>query len=545
MQLSIGPSSIASLMIASTMQNLDYGNASPTEYIDVVGTITIVAGIILILMGLARFGVLTNFLSNTVLSGFTTGSAIYIGISQLKYIFGYEHMPSYPYIHQFIYHVLKNLGSTNLTAFAIGVATFSFLLFIRIWKQKNKPSPERNKSIIFRIAYGLTNFASIIALFFGIIIAYIIISRGGSIPVVGVVPPGFQSPIIPGSLFQMSVITKILPSSVMLAVVSFMNNWVVAAKYANLNKYEVDANRELIASGMSNFAGGFFNCFVVAGGLSRSAVNADCGAKTPMAGIITATLVLISLFTLTKVFYYIPMATLGAVIQVSVIPLIDFDEILYAYKVDREDFMVIVCTVLVTIFVAPTSGIVFGLFLSIVVVVNEVSFPNIVHLGLFISGDSKHYYKDFKRYSSKVQQHPKISIIRMDAPLFFANCAGFKKFVMDTIAGKFPSQKTPIDVIVIDFSSCLDIDLTGLRVLNDIHEELVKLHIQLSFANTKGPVKDRLLAAHFVQKLGDRFLYSTIDDAISDQAIRQRRNSIEQELNMVAKIAEIRSSDRV
>lgn len=544
MQLSIGPSSIASLLIASTMQNLDYDNVSPTEYRDVVGTITIVAGIILVLMGLAGFGVLTNFLSNTVLSGFTTGSAIYIGISQLKYIFGYEHIPNYPYIHQFIYHVFKNLGSTNLTAFAIGVATFSFLLFVRIWKQKNKPSPERNKNIIFRMAYGFTNGASIIALFFGIIIAYVIISNGYSIPVVGLVPPGFQSPTVPASLFQMSTVTKILPASFMLAVVSFMNNWVVAAKYATLNKYEVNADRELIASGVSNFTGGFFNCFVVAGGLSRSAVNADCGAKTPMAGMITATLVLISLFTLTKVFYYIPMATLGAVIQVSVIPLIDVDEIMYALKVDREDFIVILSTVIVTVFVAPTSGIVFGLFLSIVFVVNEVAFPNIVHLGIVISND-RHYFKDFKRYSSEARQHPKVSIIRMDAQLFFANCACFKKFVMDTVAGKFPSQKTPIEVIVIDFSSCLDIDLTGLRILNEIHEELVKLHIQLSFANTKGAVKDRLLAAHFVQKLGDRFLYSSIDDAISDQAIRQRRSSIAQELHMVDQCAEVRSSDRV
>jgi len=305
-----------------------------------------------------------------------------------------------------MYFVLANLGNTNLAAFGIGVGTFSFLLFVKLWKQKNKPNSEHNKSFLFRLAHRMTNGASIICLFFGIIVAYAIISNGGSVPVVGVVPPGFQPPKLPENILKMSTIVRVLPSSFVLAIVSFMNNWAVCVKYANINKYEISADRELIASGVSNFCGGFFHCFIVAGGLSRSAVNAECGARTPMAGIVTATFVLISLFTLTKVFFYIPMATLGAVLQVSVISLIDFDEILYAYKVDRSDFVVILSTVLVTIFIDPISGIVMGLFLSVIFLVNACAFPYIDHLGLQIE-NGKSYFKCCTRYPD-AQQVPKV-----------------------------------------------------------------------------------------------------------------------------------------
>jgi len=133
-------------------------------------------------------------------------------------------------------------------------------------------------------------------------------------------------------------------------------------------------------------------------------------------------------------------------------------------------------------------------------------------------------------------------IIRMDAPLFFANCATFKKFVLDTVSGKFSSQKAPLEFIILDVTSMIDIDLTGLRVLNEIHEELVHIHVQLSFAGTKGPIKDRLSAANFIQKLGERFMYSSIDDAISDNAMKYRRASILEEIDLVTNRDEARTA---
>ena len=121
----------------------------------------------------------------------------------------------------------------------------------------------------------------------------------------------------------------LFPSSFIVSLVIFMNNWAVAVKYAAKNKYEVNANLELIASGVSNLSGSFFNCFPSAGGLARSSVNAESGAQTPLSGVITGLLIFISLISITSIFYYIPMASLGAIIQISVISMMDFEQLKY------------------------------------------------------------------------------------------------------------------------------------------------------------------------------------------------------------------------
>jgi sulfate transporter 4 len=413
MQLSIGPMAIISLLISTSMQSLGYDQLSSTEYVEYAEVMSFNCGIQLFIMGILSMGQLTNFLSSSVISGFTTGSAILIALTQIKYILGYENVPRFVYTHDLIIYLLVNIGNTNLVAFFIGIISIIFLYWVKLWKQNNKPSGRTNDRK-FKVLYALSNGSSLATIFFGILIAYITISNKGILPVVGHIPSGFKMPAIPKKL-NVKTMRDLFPSSFILSLVIFMNNWAVAVKYAAKNKYEVNANLELIASGVSNLSGSFFNCFPSAGGLARSSVNAESGAQTPLSGVITGLLIFISLISITSIFYYIPMASLGAIIQISVISMMDFEQLKYAYKVDKNDFIVILTTILITIFVSPMYGIILGLFTSMLFVIESCAFPNIAHLGRVSmntdneenmynnSGSKEYYYKDIKRFENAVQ----------------------------------------------------------------------------------------------------------------------------------------------
>jgi len=233
-----------------------------------------------------------------------------------------------------------------------------------------------------------------------------------------------------------------------IAFVSFAGNWyrtsfgyrsntsckfftffrAIAKKYALLNNYAVDATQELVAYGFSNIIGVLFNSFVVSGGLARTAVNAESGAKTQISGCITAVLILLSLLLLTSFFYYIPMAVLSAIIQVSIASMVDFGEMVNAYKIKKSDSLVMVVTFLATFFVGVTDGLFVGIVLSLSMIFHSTAFPYVAHLGKLPPSEGNHF-KDISRFST-AQQIPGVAIIRMDATLSFVNCDYFQKVLL-------------------------------------------------------------------------------------------------------------------
>jgi MFS superfamily sulfate permease-like transporter len=266
--------------------------------------------------------------------------------------------------------------------------------------------------------------------------------------------------------------------------------WLLITRFAKTNKYDVSATQELIATGYANVLGVICNGFFASGGLSRSAVNAESGAKSPMSGVISAVLITISLLCLTKLFYYIPMAVLGAIIMVSVQSMLDFDAFLYAYKNGQKRDSAVMCvTFFFTFFMGISQGIGVGVLLSVSTVLMTVSFPQMVTLGRverrparvfdlkqrvtavtrtpspsgdalspasYCSPDSRggsdvstdieaalissvgspwlFHYKNVVRHPH-AQQLPGIAIVRMDASLFFANTQNFKKFILESAQG--------------------------------------------------------------------------------------------------------------
>jgi sulfate permease, SulP family len=524
-QLSMGPMAITSLLLGSSAQSLGYKEDDP-NYVVIILNISMLAGIILYILGTLRLGVLTNFLSQSVLAGFLTASALIIALSQLKYITGI-HVPRMNYTHQTILYLLSHLNECNPFAMLIGLSSWLGLYKVRTWKKSNKITAEKMKSLVFRIQIVLVNLSSLIAIFMSTIVAYAIVTTGHQLQIVGYVPPGLKPPGF--SFVDFATLSSLAPTAFIISMVSFAGNWAIAKKFAAIGNYEVEATQELIAEGLTNIIGVLFNAFMVSGGLARTAVNAESGARTQISGCISAVCIMISLLLLTRIFYYIPMAILGAIIEVSVASMIDFNEMVNAYYIDRQDFVVMLLTFMTTFFVGISEGVLIGVIVSILFVVNATAFPYIAHLGKLPDEDGGNF-RDVRRFPS-AHQLPQIAIVRLDASLYFANANHFKDTVNKASRGEShsdASSKNNIHLVILDVSAWIDIDLAGINTLVEIHSDLLTRKIQLAFANAKGHLRDRLKTAKFVEKLGEQYLHGSIVDAVRN--LPWRRSTLQLEV---------------
>ena len=286
----------------------------------------------------------------------------------------------------------------------------------------------------------------------------------------------------------------------------------------------MDANQEMMSAGMSNIIGVLLNSFVVSGGLARSAVNAESGAVTLVSTLIAAVLMILALLFFTGAFYYIPMCVLAAVINISVLSMMDFQEMINAYKCDKKDFVVILCTFLCTFFIGILEGISAGVFIAVAFVLRASAFPEVVTMGRLPG--TVHFKTIAENPESR--QIPGIAIVRMDFNLYFANCACFKHAVHEAAMGRKHTSNKPIRYVILDVSAWTALDMSAINTLSDIHAELLTLHIQLAFANAKVTVKEYLHRMHFIEKIGgDRHLFNSIEDAVRAQPSRKMSMAVE------------------
>lgn len=459
--ISLGPMAITSLLLGQMVSKFEYPVGS-SEFIQIGMFITCLTGFIMLLAGLLKLGALSNFLSPSVLSGFLTGSSCVIVINQIKYIFGLRGMPRFAYSHEIIGYVITHLKETNVHALWIGLSSVLILWLSKRYRGWYKSNIKTINSSEFTAsarnfhkgAFLLCILSSLIVLMVGSAVAGSLITTNRStsgnplskeLAVVGTVPAGLLPPTFRCDVLSMDDIMTLIPECIVLAVITFTGNWAVCTKYAVAFNYEVDASQELIASGVTNILGPFFHSFIASGGIARSAVNVESGAKTQLAGCITAVCIIIALLAFTSLFSYIPMTVLASIILVSIVSTMDFEDMLRTWRIDRRDCFVMVSTFLVTFFVGVVPGVQLGCTLSFCTVLITNGFPPIIHLGRIVEHGSVHW-RNIQRYKDAVQL-PGISVLRLDAgSLFFANVAGFKEVVKQACKGAFQLLTSSVNV---------------------------------------------------------------------------------------------------
>ena len=481
-QLAVGPVALVSLLTAATVSQI--ATPGSEAYISMAITLALMVGLIELTMGLFKLGYLVNFLSHPVISGFTSAAALIIGLSQLKHILGIK-IPRGLKVHEIVITAFEQSNLINWTSFWIGLAGIGIIIGL---KKINRAIP-----------------GSLIAVFFGILVTRLLHLGADDIKLVGNIPnalPSFKTPEISWDLFK-----EMFPLAAALALVGFMESIAVAKSLQAKHKdYKVDSNQELIALGLASIGGSFFQSYTVEGGFGRSAVNDQAGAKTGIAAMISAVMVILALLFLTPFFYDLPKAILGSIIMVAVVGLIDFHEVKVLWKQNRRDLMMLIVTFLGTLILGVEEGIGLGVILSLAMVIYRTTRPHVAVLG---NVPDTHFYRNVERFKG-LKVKDEVLIIRFDAQLYFANSEFFKEQLAELTAEKGDKLK----LIILNAESINYLDSSAVHAIKDVVEEYRKKGIEIAFSGVKGPVRDAMSRAEILTTSTGRHFFMSVQEAV-------------------------------
>lgn len=480
-QLSVAPVAMDSLLVAAGVSVL--ATEGTDAYIGFAILLAFFMGLFQLLLGVFRMGFITNLLSKPVISGFTSAAALIIGLNQLKYLIGVDIEKSNK-IYEVLWNAIENVGQTHLLTLLIGVVGITVIVLIRRY---NKRIP-----------------GSLLAVVFGILIVYGFNLHLEGVSIVESIPEGLPPFELPN--FDLGKWSELIPLALTISVVAFMEAYSVAKAIETKRKdYKVIANQELIGLGAANLIGSLFQSYPVTGGFSRSAVNDQAGANTPLSSIISAALIALTLLFLTPLFYYLPTAILASVIMVAVYGLIDFRYARTLLKDHKVEFVLFLVTFLVTLNFSMVPGIVSGVVLSILILLYRSAYPHIAKLGR-IKGQSD--FRNIKRFKNLEVWEDKL-IIRVDAPLTFINIQFIKDYIEDEL-----SKNPEIKYLIFDAASVSHLDATAANGITELLKEFKDKGIILVITDVIGPVRDILFDTGLLGLIGEEHMYLTLNDAI-------------------------------
>lgn len=468
-QLAVGPVAIVSLLTASALSPLfEQGSAG---YISAAALLALMVGAVHLVLGFGRLGFVVNFLSHSVLVGFTAAAAIIIGFSQVKHLFGIS-TERKDHFYETVEEVIRQIDGTNWTTLILGAASIALLITMK------KVAPRIPGALVLVIV-------SILA-----VELFDLTDRG--VKTVGEIPsslPAFGLPDL-----DTDTIGSLIGTAFVITLVGFMESIAVAKVYARRHRYDVDANQELIGLGAANVASGLFGGYPVTGGFSRTAVNDTAGARTPFASIITAILILLTVLFLTPLFSSLPNAALGAIIIVAVVNLIDVKEMRHIAHVKPSDLVGLGVAFAATLVLGIELGIVVAVVASMLVVFARMSKPHSAVLGQ-IPGTTS--YRNVERFPEATTTDG-VRVVRIDAALSFVNAQHVKKLMLDEADA---IGEGDANALVVDCSGINDIDATGVETLTELLDEFADRKVDIHLCDVKGPVRDVLRRAGLWSRL--------------------------------------------
>jgi len=480
--LSTGPVAMTSLLTAASVMTL--AQFGTDQFFAYVILMALLSGLVQIILGVARMGVLINFLSYPVLRGFINAAALIIALAQLPAILGLK-LEHGPHFMVDVLHVIEHVIHTHLPSLAFGLG--SLLLLILLKRYIPKIPGVLVVVIITTLLSYMTGFEA----------------DGGV--VVGVIPQGLPSLSMPP--FDLVASLHMLPAAFVIAIISFMEAMSSSKIIAIKTRTRWDENQELIGQGLAKVAAAFSHGMPVSGSFSRSALNLATGARTGLASVFSALIVLVTLFFLTPLLHHLPKSVLAAIIMVAVFGLINIETIKDAWKANRQDGIAAIVTFFATLAFAPNiqNGILTGILLSLVLFLFRTMRPGVVMLGI----DEQGILRSAKRYNLP-KLHPQITAIRFDGQLYFANVSYFEDAVLYLI-GSDPDLR---EILVVG-DGINGLDASGVEMLRNLLDRLGKSGVGISFANLKENVLETFDRTGICELIGKQNVYPSVQMAIA------------------------------
>ncbi len=497
--LSVGPVSIAAIMIASVLSSpeiMAFGNTVENAII-----LAAEGGLILLLMACFRMGGLVNFISHPVLTGFTSGAAILILFSQVSHLLGLPKthctidFGCYYSSFQLLNVFTLGLGLLCLfILFFFGSPLVTFLKYLKVKQAYITAFSKSSPLLVIIISTGLVTIYQLADI--------------QQVAIVGGIQSGLPD-ISFTFIHNFPQWKALLPSALFIAIIAYVESVAIAKVTANLRNQRIDPNQELLALGAANLASSISGGMSVAGGFSRTMVTFSAGARTQIAMVIAVILLCFAVSFFAHQFTLIPKAALAAIILVAIAPLIKFREIINTWKYDKADGMAEVATLLGVLIFGIEEGIAFGVLITILCYLRRTSHPHIAIVGRIPHSE---HFRNIKRHDVETWQN--LLLIRIDENISFANISYIINFI---------DQEThcnnELKHVILIFSSVSHIDRTAFEALENLIMSLKKQSILLHLTEVKGPVMDKLQQTDFLNHLKPgKVFFQTIE------AVEQLKN---------------------
>lgn len=482
--LSVGPVAVVSLMTASAVGKI--AEAGSVDYATAAIAMAMISGLILLCMGLLRFGFLANFLSHPVVSGFITASGIIIGLSQMRHILGIGgHGDNLP---ELLSSIVVHLPQVNWVTLVTGLAAMCFLF----WARRGLQPVLQRLGMAQGTASVVAKAGPVLVILATTLVSYLGDFSDRGVALVGEVPRGLPSLGAPP--FDPQLWSELAVSALLISIIGFVESVSVGKTLAAKRRQRIDPNQELVALGAANVASAVSAGFPVTGGFSRSVVNFDAGARTPAASILAAGGIALAALFLTPVLFFLPKATLAATIIVAVTSLLDFSVIKRAWLYSLSDFIAVTTTIGATLLLGVELGVLGGILSSVLLHLYKTTRPHIAVVGA-VAGTE--HFRNVQRHN--VITHTNILSLRVDESLYFANASFLEDYVY-----RFVADNEQLQHVILQCTAVNEIDMSALEALEAINHRLREQGLTLNLSEVKGPVMDALEKTDFLQQLSGK-----------------------------------------
>ncbi len=475
-----GPTTAISIVVFSAISH--YAEPGSPEFIKLALTLTFLAGVYQLGFGLARLGALVNFVSHTVVIGFTAGASILIATSQMKHVLGISVPKGESFLHTWM-DVFNQAGSFNMFIVAVAASTLvSALLF---------------KKLLPKVPYLL------VGLVVGSIVSILLNGEAHGVRLVGEIPAHLPPPSMPD--FSFTTIQMLAPEAFAVALLGLIEAVSISRAVATRSNQRIDSNQEFVGQGLSNMVGSFFSSYAGSGSFTRSGINYAAGAKTPMSAIFAAVFLMLIVLLIAPLTAYLPVAAMGGVILIVAYNLIDFHHISSVLKNSKAESSVLIVTFLSTLFLELEFAIYLGVLLSLVLFLARTSSPEIPTLGVDTEDEKRRLININKK---PIKQCPQLKIIRIDMSVYFGSLNHIQNRIHNIV------EHQQIYHILIVGSGINFIDLSGAEMLISESKRLKRLGGGLYFTGLKSKVYEFVAKTYFVREIGNDHFFDSKSEAI-------------------------------
>ncbi|OHC62504.1 MAG: hypothetical protein A2045_11325 [Rhodocyclales bacterium GWA2_65_20] len=478
-----GPTTAISIAVfAALSHQAEPGSA---HYISLVLTLTFLVGVFQLVLGLARMGALVNFISHTVVIGFTAGAAILIAASQVRNFFGIRIPRGTPF-YEIVHQLVTQAGDINPWVAGVGVVTLMTGILARRYVKK--------------IPY------MIMAMIVGSIVAEILNVWLGQaatgIKTVGALPAQLPPLSLPD--FSLNTLRHTIGPALVITMLGLTEAVSIARAIAVRSEQRIDGNQEFIGQGLSNIVGAFFSAYASSGSFNRSGVNYEAGARTPLASVFASIFLLLVLLAVAPLAAFLPNAAMAGILFLVAWGLIDFHHIKHIWHTSKIESAILAATLIGTLFNLE-AGIFLGVFLSLVTYLHRSSKPEIVPVVPAPEEGAYHFIRAKGR-----PECPQLRIVRINGSVYFG-AASYVQQALQQIDEDNPRQKS----VLIAASSLNTIDIAGAEVLTQEARRRRRLGGGLYFYRLNKPNYEFLGQGGYTRDIGEAAFFPVMTDVTS------------------------------